>query len=101
MYLTRIALVGFLSSDAEKKVSKTTNIAVFSLGRPGRMTPERGESRTEWLRCVAFGKLADFAGNLVKGAHVAVAGELRSQVGGCAQGSKGTEGDWFTALLTI
>jgi hypothetical protein len=27
---------------------------------------------------VAFGKLADFAGNLAKGAHVAVEGELRS-----------------------
>src|SRR4029077_6155461 len=36
------------------------------------------ESRTEWHRCVAFGKLADFAGTLHKGAHVAVEGELRS-----------------------
>ena len=36
------------------------------------------ESRTEWHRCVAFGKLADFAGTLSKGAHVAVEGELRS-----------------------
>jgi single-strand DNA-binding protein len=36
------------------------------------------ESRTEWHRCVAFGKLADFAGTLPKGAHVAVEGELRS-----------------------
>ena len=39
---------------------------------------ETWESRTEWHRCVAFGKLADFAGNLAKGAHVAVEGELRS-----------------------
>jgi single-strand DNA-binding protein len=36
------------------------------------------ESRTEWHRCVAFGKLADFAGTLTKGAHVAIEGELRS-----------------------
>ena len=31
MYLNRITLIGFLGSDAEKKVSNTTNIAVFSL----------------------------------------------------------------------
>jgi single-strand DNA-binding protein len=36
------------------------------------------ESRTEWHRCVAFGKLADFAATLAKGAHVAIEGELRS-----------------------
>jgi hypothetical protein len=31
-----------------------------------------------WHRSVAFGKLADFAGALKKGAHVAIEGELRS-----------------------
>lgn len=36
------------------------------------------ESRTEWHRRVAFGKRADFAGTLTKGAHVAVERELRS-----------------------
>jgi single-strand DNA-binding protein len=35
-------------------------------------------SHTEWHQCVAFGKLADFAGALTKGAHVAIEGELRS-----------------------
>jgi single-strand DNA-binding protein len=28
---------------------------------------------------VAFGKLADFAGTLTKGAHIAIEGELRSR----------------------
>jgi single-strand DNA-binding protein len=28
---------------------------------------------------VAFGKLADFAGSLTKGAHIAIEGELRSR----------------------
>jgi single-strand DNA-binding protein len=80
MYLNRITLIGFLGSDAEKKVSNATNIAVFSLATKTSWKNDAGtwESRTEWHRCVAFGKLADFAGNLAKGAHVAVEGELRS-----------------------
>ena len=76
----RITLIGFLGSDAEKKVSDTTNIAVFSLGTKTSWKNDAGtwESRTEWHRCVAFGRLAEFAGTLTKGAHVAVDGELRS-----------------------
>ena len=80
MYLNRITLIGFLGSDAEKKVSNATNIAMFSLATKTSWKNDAGtwESRTEWHRCVAFGKLADFAGTLAKGAHVAVEGELRS-----------------------
>ena len=80
MYLNRITLIGFLGSDAEKRVSNTTNIAVFSLATQTSWKNDAGgwESRTEWHRCAAFGRLADFAGNLAKGAHVAVEGELRS-----------------------
>jgi single-strand DNA-binding protein len=80
MYLNRITLIGFIGSDAERKVANATNIAVFSLATKTSWKNEAGswESRTEWHRCVAFGKLADFAGTLPKGAHVAVEGELRS-----------------------
>lgn len=35
------------------------------------------DSRTEWHRCTAWGKLAEFAGKLEKGAHVQIEGELR------------------------
>jgi single-strand DNA-binding protein len=80
MYLSRITLIGFIGSDAERKVANATNIAIFSLAT--KMSWKNGagswESRTEWHRCVAFGKLADFAGTLTKGAHVAIGGELRS-----------------------
>jgi single-strand DNA-binding protein len=37
------------------------------------------ESRTEWHRCVAFGKLGEFAANLKNGSHLQVEGELRSR----------------------
>ena len=78
MYLNRITLIGFLGSDAESKASNATNIAVFSLATKTSWKNDAGtwESRTEWHRCVAFGKLADFASNLAKGAHVVVEGEL-------------------------
>jgi single-strand DNA-binding protein len=80
MYLNRITLIGFLGGEAEKKVSNTTNIAVFSLATKTSWKNDAGtwESRTEWHRCVAFGRLAEFVASLAKGAHVAVEGELRS-----------------------
>src|SRR5262245_48997365 len=78
MYLNRITLIGFLGSDAESKASNATNVAVFSLATKASWKNDAGtwESRTEWHRCVAFGKLADFATNLAKGVHVLVEGEL-------------------------
>jgi single-strand DNA-binding protein len=53
---------------------------VFSLATRTSWKNDAGtwESQAEWHRCVAFGKLVDFAGTLGKGAHVAVEGELRS-----------------------
>jgi len=38
------------------------------------------ESRSEWHRCVAFRKLADFPGTLSKGAHVAIGVELPARI---------------------
>jgi single-strand DNA-binding protein len=60
--------------------SNATNIAVFSLATKTSWKNDAGtwESRTEWHRCVAFGRLAEFAATLTKGAHLAVEGELRS-----------------------
>jgi single-strand DNA-binding protein len=80
MYLNRITLIGFIGSDAERKVANPTNIAIFSLATKTSWKNDAGawESRSEWHRCVAFGRLADFAGTLTKGAHVAIEVELRS-----------------------
>jgi single-strand DNA-binding protein len=36
-------------------------------------------SRTQWHRCVVFGKLSEYAKTLTKGAHIQVEGELRSR----------------------
>jgi hypothetical protein len=63
-----------------KRFKFLTNIAAFSLATKTSWKNDAGswESRTEWHRCVAFGKLAAFAGTLTKGAHVAIEGEHRS-----------------------
>ena len=81
MYLNRVTLIGFIGNDAEKKVAGTTNIAIFSLATKTSWKNDSGswESRSDWHRCVAFGKLAGFAVMLKKGAHVAIEGELRSR----------------------
>ena len=57
MYLNRITLIGFIGSDAERKATNTTNIAIFSLATKMSWKNDAGswESRTEWHRCVAFG----------------------------------------------
>ena len=81
MYLNRVTLIGFIGNDAEKKVAGTTNIVIFSLATKTSWKNDSGswESRSDWHRCVTFGKLAEFAGTLTKGAHVAIEGELRSR----------------------
>ena len=64
----------------ESRTERSAGRAIFSLATKTSWKNDAGswESRTEWHRCVAFGKLADFAGTLSKGAHVAIEGELRS-----------------------
>jgi single-strand DNA-binding protein len=80
MYQNRISLIGFVGNDVQLKSTKTgTPIAVLSLATKSSWKNGKGEyeSRTEWHRCTAWGKLAEFAGKLEKGAHVQIEGELR------------------------
>ena len=59
----RIALIGFLGGDFEKKVSSATNIAVFSSppNNPGRMTttngiPDRMASIRSYMELTGFSR---------------------------------------------
>jgi len=82
MYLNRLTLIGFIRADAESKVgSSEQKFAVFSVAtkRSWKNADDGWESRTEWHRCLAFGKLGEFAASLRKGAHVQIEGELRSR----------------------
>lgn len=82
MYLNRLTLIGFIGADAEAKTSNSgSQFTVFSVAtkRSWKNAREEWESRTEWHRCLAFGKLGEFATSLKKGAHVQVEGELRGR----------------------
>lgn len=80
MYQNRISLIGFVGNDVQLKSTKNgTPVAVLSLATKSSWKNGKGDydSRTEWHRCTAWGKLAEFAGKLEKGAHVQIEGELR------------------------
>jgi single-strand DNA-binding protein len=80
MYQNRISLIGFVGNDVQLKSTKNgTPVTVLSVATKSSWRNGKGEydSRTEWHRCTVWGKLAEFAGKLEKGAHVQIEGELR------------------------
>jgi single-strand DNA-binding protein len=82
MYLNRITAIGFLGGDAEVHNANNRSFATLSLATKSSYKDKKSGqyvSQTEWHRCVVFGKLAEFAGTLTKGAHVQIEGELRSR----------------------
>jgi single-strand DNA-binding protein len=82
MYQNRISLIGFLGHDATTGTANNANYAVLSLATKSSYKDKKtGEynGHTEWHRCVVWGRLAEYAKTLTKGAHVAVEGELRSR----------------------
>ncbi len=81
MYQNKVILMGFLGKDAEVRTGNNNrNFTTLSIAtKSSYKDKESGEyiSHTEWHNCIAFGKLAEFAGTLKKGAHIQVEGELR------------------------
>jgi single-strand DNA-binding protein len=80
MYQNRVSLIGFVGNDAQLKTTASgTPVAIFSLATKVSWKNTKGgyDSRTEWHRCTVWGKLAEFAGKLEKGAHIQIEGELR------------------------
>ena len=82
MYQNRISLIGFLGNDATTRTANNANFTVLSLATKSSYKDKKtGEynGHTEWHRCIVWGRLAEYAKTLTKGAHVAVEGELRSR----------------------
>jgi single-strand DNA-binding protein len=81
--MNRSTLIGFLGKDADCRATKTNNIpyTVLSLAtRTSWKNKTTGEyvSRTDWHRCIAWGKRGERAASLLKGTHLQVEGQLRS-----------------------
>jgi single-strand DNA-binding protein len=77
----RITLIGFVGQEAETRITPNGNqYTHFSVATSvSRKENGNGEykTRTKWHRVICWNKLADWAGNLHKGAYVEVEGELR------------------------
>jgi single-strand DNA-binding protein len=82
MYQNKVNLIGFLGGDAEVRPANNRSFTTLSLATKSSYKDKKSGryvTETEWHRCVVFGKLAEFAGTLRKGAHIQVEGELRSR----------------------
>jgi single-strand DNA-binding protein len=80
MYQNKVTLIGFVGSDPELRNNGVGRFTTLSLAtKSSYRKDETYVARTEWHRCVVFGKLSEFAGTLKKGAHLQVEGELRSR----------------------
>lgn len=82
MYQNRITLIGFLGKDATAVSTNNANFTALSLATKSSYkdkTTGKYIDHTEWHRCIVWGKLAEYAKTLKKGAHLSVEGELRSR----------------------
>ena len=82
MYQNKVNLIGFLGGDAEVRNANNRSFTTLSLATKSSYKDKKSGqyvTQTEWHRCVVFGKLAEFAGTLMKGTHVQIEGELRSR----------------------
>jgi single-strand DNA-binding protein len=80
MYQNRVTLIGFTGGDAEVRTNDNRSFTTLSLAtKSSYKKDDKYISHTEWHRCIVFGKFAEFARTLTKGAHIQVEGELRSR----------------------
>ena len=76
-------LIGYLGSDAESRTTRNNStLTVLSLATKrtwkNRETGAR-ESQTTWHKCVSFGRTAEYAATLTKGAHLQIIGEIQTR----------------------
>ena len=87
-----VTLIGYLGSDAESRTTRNNStLTVLSLATrrswKNRETGER-QSQTTWHRCVAFGRTAEYAASLTKGAQLQIIGEIQMREYVARDGSK-------------
>ena len=78
-----VTLIGYLGSDAESRTTRNNStLTILSLATKrswkNRETGER-QSQITWHKCVSFGRTAEYAATLTKGAHVQILGEIQTR----------------------
>lgn len=81
--MNNVTLIGYLGSDAETRNTRNESVlTTLSLATQrfwkDRESGER-QSQTTWHRLVVFGRLAEFAATLSKGAHLHISGALSTR----------------------
>jgi single-strand DNA-binding protein len=81
--MNNVILIGYLGNDAEtRKTRNDSTLTTLSLATQrtwkDRESGER-QSQTTWHRLVIFGRLAEYAATLTKGAHLQITGELNTR----------------------
>jgi single-strand DNA-binding protein len=83
MAINKVIVIGNLGANPDiRALPSGQNVANFSLATTERFTDRNGakQQRTEWLRVVAFGRLADTCERLLsKGRQVYVEGRLTTR----------------------
>ena len=94
--LNKVLIIGNLGKDPEIKYSKEgTTIASFSVATSeqwkDKVTGEKKESKTEWHRISAFGRLAEIAEQYLKtGSKVYIEGKIQTNE---------HEGKYYTGII--
>lgn len=82
MYQNKLSLIGFLGNDATVHTTTNRSFVTLSLATVSSYKDKQTAKyirTTEWHRCIVWGKLADLAKTLTKGAHLQIEGELHSR----------------------
>lgn len=78
-----VNLIGYLGGNAKSRSTRNNStLAVLSLvTKRTWKDPETGErqSQTTWHRCAMFGRTAEYAAKLTKGAHLQIVGEIQTR----------------------
>ena len=81
MHKNKVELMGFLGGDAVVRTGKNNKpFTTLSLAtKESYKDKETGKynERTEWHNLIVFGKLAEFAAKLKKGAHIQIEGKIQ------------------------
>jgi single-strand DNA-binding protein len=87
-----VTLIGYLGSDAESRPTRNNSTrTVLSLATrrtwKNRETGAR-EAQATWHKCAAFGRTAEYAARLTRGAQVQILGEIQTPEYAAKDGTK-------------